>query len=185
MREEGREEGRKTHLVWLCLIVVVYRFQPCSSISQLSNRAAPEMLWGERCSEKADIYSYGAAAGMRGTAWVLCIYGLTRCLQAQPIPTPLLHLLAGIVLWEMCTGEKPVRGQLRDVVCVGVAARQLLGAACSPGAWMVWRPGGDNSCLVRCLPTPSPPAHAPTPRPSSLLSSLPGSRASAPRASAP
>uniref|UniRef100_A0A1D2A5N4 Protein kinase domain-containing protein n=2 Tax=Auxenochlorella protothecoides TaxID=3075 RepID=A0A1D2A5N4_AUXPR len=42
--------------------------------------AAPEMLWGERCSEKADIYSYG------------------------------------IVLWEMCTGEKPVRGQLRDVV---------------------------------------------------------------------
>lgn len=25
-------------------------------------RAAPEMLWGERCTEKADIYSFGASA---------------------------------------------------------------------------------------------------------------------------
>ena len=41
--------------------------------------AAPEMLWGQRCSEKADMYSYG------------------------------------IVLWEICTGETPVRGQLRDI----------------------------------------------------------------------
>ncbi|KAL4529628.1 hypothetical protein Ndes2437B_g08800 [Nannochloris sp. 'desiccata'] len=41
--------------------------------------SAPEMLWGTKCTEKADIYSYG------------------------------------IVLWEICTGEKPVRGQLRDV----------------------------------------------------------------------
>lgn len=41
--------------------------------------AAPEMLWGERCTEKADIYSYG------------------------------------IVLWEIASGEKPVRGQLRDL----------------------------------------------------------------------
>lgn len=42
-------------------------------------RAAPEMLWGARCTEKADIYSFG------------------------------------IVLWEICTGEVPVRGQLRDI----------------------------------------------------------------------
>ena len=42
-------------------------------------RAAPEMLWGQRCSEKADIYSYG------------------------------------ILLWEICSGEQPLRGQLRDV----------------------------------------------------------------------
>ncbi|GAB4814550.1 hypothetical protein N2152v2_001596 [Parachlorella kessleri] len=41
--------------------------------------AAPEMLWGERCTERADMYSYG------------------------------------IVLWEICSGERPVRGQLRDV----------------------------------------------------------------------
>ncbi len=41
--------------------------------------AAPEMLWGSKCTEKADIYSYG------------------------------------IVLWEGCTGERTVRGQLRDV----------------------------------------------------------------------
>lgn len=37
------------------------------------------MLWGEKCTEKADIFSYG------------------------------------IVLWEIIAGERPVRGQLRDV----------------------------------------------------------------------
>ncbi|KAL4437440.1 hypothetical protein ABPG75_004579 [Micractinium tetrahymenae] len=42
-------------------------------------RAAPELLWGERCTEKADVYAYG------------------------------------ILLWEICSGERPVRGQLRDL----------------------------------------------------------------------
>ena len=42
-------------------------------------RSAPEMLWGSKCTEKADIYSYG------------------------------------IVLYEICTQEKPIRGQLRDI----------------------------------------------------------------------
>ncbi|KAL4437815.1 hypothetical protein ABPG77_005727 [Micractinium sp. CCAP 211/92] len=40
--------------------------------------SAPELLMGQRCTEKADVYSMG------------------------------------VVLWEICTGETPVRGQLRD-----------------------------------------------------------------------
>ncbi|KAI3429894.1 hypothetical protein D9Q98_010205 [Chlorella vulgaris] len=41
--------------------------------------SAPEMLWGARCTEKVDIYSFG------------------------------------IVLWEICSGQAPERGRLRDV----------------------------------------------------------------------
>ncbi|KAL4437438.1 hypothetical protein ABPG75_004577 [Micractinium tetrahymenae] len=41
--------------------------------------SAPEMLWGAKCTEKADIYSFG------------------------------------IVLWEICSGEAPERGRLRDL----------------------------------------------------------------------
>ncbi|KAL4419698.1 hypothetical protein ABPG75_006796 [Micractinium tetrahymenae] len=40
--------------------------------------SAPELLMGQRCTEKADVYSMG------------------------------------VVLWEICTGELPVRGQLRN-----------------------------------------------------------------------
>ena len=43
--------------------------------------AAPELLWGERCSEKVDIYSFG------------------------------------VLLWELATAERPMRGQRRDVRC--------------------------------------------------------------------
>lgn len=42
--------------------------------------AAPELLLGQRCSEKADIYAFG------------------------------------VVVWELATGERPQRGQLRDVL---------------------------------------------------------------------
>ncbi len=52
---------------------------------------APEMLWGHKCTTKADIYSFG------------------------------------IVLWEIVSGEQPVRGQLRDVRCDP-------GGACSAAA---------------------------------------------------
>jgi hypothetical protein len=41
--------------------------------------SAPEVLWGSKCTEKADVYSYG------------------------------------VVLWEICTGEVPQRGRLRDI----------------------------------------------------------------------
>ena len=40
--------------------------------------SAPELLLGQRCTAKADIYSFG------------------------------------VVLWEIATGDMPVRGQLRD-----------------------------------------------------------------------
>jgi serine/threonine protein kinase len=43
--------------------------------------SAPEVLAGRRCSEKADIYSWG------------------------------------VVLWEVCTGEPPVRGNMRPLQC--------------------------------------------------------------------
>lgn len=49
--------------------------------------SAPEMLWGAKCSEKADIYSFG------------------------------------IVLWEICTGEVPERGRLRDIRCAAARRR--------------------------------------------------------------
>ncbi|KAI7837018.1 hypothetical protein COHA_009096 [Chlorella ohadii] len=41
--------------------------------------SAPEMLWGAKCTERADVYSFG------------------------------------IVLWEICSGEAPERGRLRDL----------------------------------------------------------------------
>lgn len=36
-------------------------------------RAAPEMLWGERCTEKADIYSYGIVSGMPTVCLLACL----------------------------------------------------------------------------------------------------------------
>ena len=50
---------------------------PCHTLLPCP-RSAPELLLGEHCTPKADIYSFG------------------------------------IVLWEICCNELPVRGQLRE-----------------------------------------------------------------------
>jgi len=64
--------------------------------------AAPEVLTNEKCTEKADIFSFG------------------------------------IVLWEIVTGEQPVRGGRRDV-------RFVLRLRCMP----------ERSCRLACIVFPS------------------------------
>lgn len=50
---------------------------PCCPLPAL--RSAPEVLTGQRCTDKADIFSLG------------------------------------IVIWEVCTGHTPVRGDMREL----------------------------------------------------------------------
>jgi hypothetical protein len=104
-------------------------------------QAAPEMLLGARCTEKADIYSFGRSHGgfcrlaiMPLVDALLLVDAANPCLpcccaaycclapcHAKPtaLPTACLPavpcLPAGVVLWEICTAQTPVRGQLRDV----------------------------------------------------------------------
>ena len=91
--------------------------------------AAPEMLWGQRCTDRADIYSYG------------------------------------IVLWEICTGETPIRGQLRDIrvpeECPAEVRALILEC-------LETRPGRRPSALqiverLRKVPVEPPPAEASPP----------------------
>ena len=56
----------------------------------------------QRVTVAADIYSYGGCLSYRGT---------TRC-SAKLLPTA---SSAGVLLWEICTGEIPIRGQLRPL----------------------------------------------------------------------
>lgn len=108
-------------------------------------RAAPELLWGERCSEKADIYSFGGHCSKLACACLEACKAQTVCpargaggeengrvrRAGSPRKTPddPVHSFiqrkscgcaslpghAGILLWEICSGERPVRGQLRDL----------------------------------------------------------------------
>lgn len=62
--------------------------------------AAPELILAGRCTEKADIFSFG------------------------------------VVLWEICTGERPERGRMRDLRCVEDNASYCLGGVCHRVTWM-------------------------------------------------
>lgn len=93
-----------------------------------AHRAAPEMLWGSKCSEKADIYRWeGGRVGQGGVGRVQASRLLdTRCTHPRlgpPHPPPSF----GIIMWEICAGEQPERGRLRDLRCVAVAPA---GCAC-------------------------------------------------------
>ena len=64
----------------LCTTVVQAYVSQLGEIAGTFAWASPELLLGQRCSEKADIYAFG------------------------------------VVVWELATGERPQRGQLRDVL---------------------------------------------------------------------
>ncbi len=73
------------HSGWLCasagllLVLALQAALPASEwLSACPRRSAPELLLGEHCTTKADVFSMG------------------------------------ILLWEICCNEVPVRGQLRE-----------------------------------------------------------------------
>lgn len=88
-------------------------------------QAAPEMLLGQPCSAKADIFSFGqwgrrawlcGQGRLRG--WLLSL--ATAACVCRRCCRPSTHQssthappLAGIVLHEMCSGAMPVRGRMR------------------------------------------------------------------------
>jgi serine/threonine protein kinase len=99
----------------------------CFLLSAL--QSSPEMLLGARCTEKSDIYSYGQCL------LVFWSFSFCSCVNQDRMPTCVtlakqdvanwqglqvgvkfaFRLAAGVVLWEICTGATPLRGQLRDV----------------------------------------------------------------------
>ena len=73
------------------------------------------MLTNEKCTEKADIFSFGVLLLRTMTSAAHCCCTT----ESRPIVRCTLHLTGhavwlGIVLWEIVTGEQPVRGGRRD-----------------------------------------------------------------------
>lgn len=87
-------------------------------------RIAPEVLLGGRqCTQAVDIYSFGGetapvpakgplrgSCGMHGRHAVVSALALTYPAPLTPTPTP-PH--SSVVLWEIVTGLRPQRGNIR------------------------------------------------------------------------
>jgi len=97
--------------------------------------AAPELLLGRRCTERVDIYSFGALPLRCTHSNSFDNYFLHDFLksrsntfnQKQADKTSLsaytvrftytVNFFSGVVLWEIVTGERPMRGQTRALRC--------------------------------------------------------------------
>lgn len=78
---------------------------------------------GQRCGAKADVYSFGgprlAGSGtllenLRSPLASSMMFSLHPLLLTRTCVFACLPALSAVVLWEICTGKLPVRGQLRD-----------------------------------------------------------------------
>lgn len=110
--------------------------------------AAPELLLGARCTEKVDVrcvlqQQLGCFDSLRAALPQLChvldapshpaAQGLLLCCisvtsatgASQRLRLPVFALPQifsfGVVLWEIVTGERPLRGQTRELRCASAA----------------------------------------------------------------
>lgn len=104
----------------------------CTRDDPAAIRGAPGQEGSCRCHSSHDILPRA-----RTRAQCCRCHGPARAAACMSCLGPRLDTPAGIVLWEMCTGEKPIRGQLRDVMCDGLkvfdACNGFLLAGCGVG----------------------------------------------------
>ena len=81
---------------------------PAAAVMGTFAWAAPEQLFGTKCTAKADMYAFGESPSA-----VLCWRPARACWAAAEAETG--TAIAGVVLWEICTQQVPVRGRMRDL----------------------------------------------------------------------
>ena len=80
--------------------------------------AAPEVLTAGKCTEKADIFSFGESQLSMMSMISMDEHNSSFTEQSDHTVHVCLTwrlMWLGIVLWEIVTGEQPVRGKQRDV----------------------------------------------------------------------
>jgi hypothetical protein len=136
---------------WVCRVRMVMPRLTCCRVPVQFAWAAPELLLGARCTEKVDVRTFNpvpvAAALLPLPVSLQCIADdqvnvpevpvprSARCYQGSSVldTAAVWHVVMqchispqifsfGVVLWELVTGERPLRGQTRELRCVPVVA---------------------------------------------------------------